>query len=335
MNEVKRLAVDNALEPAVDSILFDAIRRTLVQWRIVVAVACAMLVVVVAVRLLLPRTYTATGSFAPQTRDMSSNLTGLAARFGVTMPASEPSESPQFYADLLHSRELLRSVAESTFEVTPGVNRTLADWYGRKEAAGPLRLDAAEEQLRRDISASVSSQTGVVSFAVRARFPVLAEQIAQRALALVNAFNLERRRSRASSERAFTESRVRDIQSELRAAEGQLQDFLQHNANCCTSPALRFEQERLQRSVTMQQQLFTSMSQAFEQAKIDEVRDTPVITIVEPPSRPVRPDSRHVPLYAAAGIVAGALIGSLLALALEYGHPLVEESAAIHSMAST
>lgn len=322
MNAAKRLAVDNTPEPAVDSILFDAIRRTAVHWRMVVATACTMLVVVVAVRLILPRSYTATASFAPQARDMSSNLTGLAARFGVAMPTSDPSESPQFYADLLHSRELLRSVAESTFDVEPRVNRTLADWYGRREAVGPLRLDAAEKQLRRDISASVSSQTGVVSFEVRARSPVLAEQIAQRALALVNAFNLERRRSLASSERAFTESRVRDIQSDLRAAEGRLQDFLQHNANCCPSPALRFEEERLQRNVTMQQQLFTSMSQAFEQAKIDEVRDTPVITIVEPPSRPVRPDSRHLALYAVAGLVAGALIGSLLALAFEYRRPL-------------
>ena len=329
MNEGKRLAVDNLpLEPAVDSILFDVIRRTVLHWRVVLATVCAVLVVIVTVRLILPRSYTATGSFAPQTRDMSSNLNGLAARFGVAMPTSEPSESPQFYADLLHSRELLRSVAESTFEVEPGVNRTLADWYGRREAAGPLRLDAAEEQLRRDISASVSSQTGVVSFGVRARSPVLAEQIAQRALALVNAFNLERRRSRASAERAFTESRVRDIQTDLRAAEGQLQDFLQHNANCCTSPALRFEQERLQRSVTMQQQLFTTMSQSFEQAKIDEVRDTPVITIVEPPSRPVRPDSRHLAVYAAAGLVAGVLIGSLLVVALEYGRPLFGVSAA-------
>jgi hypothetical protein len=76
---------------------------------------------------------------------------------------------------------------------------------------------------------------------------------------------------------------------------------------------LRFQDERLAADISLQRQLFTTLSQAYEQAKIDEVRDTPVITVVELPEVPVRPDSRGVLLRALGGLFAGMLVGMALA----------------------
>ena len=76
-------------------------------------------------------------------------------------------------------------------------------------------------------------------------------------------------------------------------------------ANTATRPELNFQQERLQRQVQLQQQLYTTLSQSFEQAKIEEVRDTPVITVVEPPEAPVRPDPRGLVRNAFLTIILG------------------------------
>src|SRR2546428_650042 len=98
-------------------------------------------------------------------------------------------------------------------------------------------------------------------------------------LALVNTFNLERRQSRAAQEKRFVETRRTEARDELQVAEDRLKSFLERNRDYRNSPQLVFDQERLAREVALRQQLLTSLSQAYEQARIDEVRDTPVITV--------------------------------------------------------
>jgi uncharacterized protein involved in exopolysaccharide biosynthesis len=67
----------------------------------------------------------------------------------------------------------------------------------------------------------------------------------------------------------------------------------------------------------MEQQVFNSLAEAYEQAKLEEVRDTPVLTVVEAPTPPVRPDSRGVIKKALAGLLVGGVIGGLVALLRE------------------
>ena len=127
-------------------------------------------------------------------------------------------------------------------------------------------------------------KTGVVELEVTAGNPGLAQEINQRLIDLVNEFNLRTRQSQAANERAFTERRLEEVRQELRATEDGLQSFLQRNRDYTNSPALTFQVERLQREVSMRQEVFTTLAQEFQQAKIEEVRDTPVITVVEAPS---------------------------------------------------
>jgi len=89
------------------------------------------------------------------------------------------------------------------------------------------------------------------------------------------------RQSQAAAERGFTEERMAEAQEELRAAENELQRFLQNNRQFQNSPELVFQHDRLQRRVAMRQQVYTSLVQSYEQARIDEVPNTPVITVVE------------------------------------------------------
>jgi capsule polysaccharide export protein KpsE/RkpR len=93
----------------------------------------------------------------------------------------------------------------------------------------------------------------------------------------------------------------------LRASEDRLLAFSQANRRIQDSPDLIAQRARLERDVTMQQQIYTTLAQAYEQAKIEEVRDTPVLTVITPPEVPARPDSRRL-------AVKGALLTALLLL---------------------
>ncbi len=78
------------------------------------------------------------------------------------------------------------------------------------------------------------------------------------------------------------------------------------------SPELTFEQARLQRDVAMLQQVFTTLTQSYEEARIREVRDTPVITVVESPRLPTMPGPRGRLRFGIMGLVLGGFVGSLV-----------------------
>jgi uncharacterized protein involved in exopolysaccharide biosynthesis len=275
----------------------------------------------VGITLLLPRSFTSRSGFMPQTRNPTAALSGLAAQFGLALPTSEGGQSPSFYADLLESRTILGTVVDSRFEYqTAGgrVRGTLVELYGAKGKTPALRREAAIRSLEGDVEATTVQKTGMVNLAVTANQPELALQINQRLVELVNQFNLRSRQSQAGKERQFTEQRLAEVRQDLRAAEDRLQRYLQRNRDYRNSPELTFQVDRLQREVDMQQQLFTTLAEAYEQAKIEEVRDTPVITVVQSPELPVRPDSRWLVAKALLGLLVGLLLGAGIAFWKSY-----------------
>lgn len=275
------------------------------------------------------RSWTATTSFMPQTSTGagSSRLAALAGEFGIDVGGGEPGATPDFYAELVRSREILGEVAADTFHVEHGAGvfsrgpagRTLADLLGMDEPSPRRRRANVIRWLREHaVSTDVGQQTGIVKVSVTTPWAVISDSITGQLVELVNEFNLRTRQSQASAERRFIEGRMDEAQKELRSAENALQRFLQNNRAFESSPELAFEEDRLQRVVNMRQQVYTSLAQSFEQARIAEVRNTAVITVVEPPEIPVRPDPRHLLLHLILGLMLGAMVGVGVAFVREY-----------------
>jgi uncharacterized protein involved in exopolysaccharide biosynthesis len=63
----------------------------------------------------------------------------------------------------------------------------------------------------------------------------------------------------------------------------------------------------------MRQQVYTQLVQAFEQARIEEVRDTPTLTIIEEPYVPVRPEPTGIVSKTIISLLVGLALGSFLA----------------------
>ena len=290
-------------------------RRTLV-----LALALGVALLLAGSALIFPRSYTSAVTFMPQSRRTPSNLSGIAAQFGITVPLGEGSESPQFYVDLLRSREILRAVVDARYSYVADTGRvtgTLVQIYREKAKTAPLRREAAMRRLSDKMTTDISPRTGVVSLEVTTNHPDLSQQVAARLVDLVSQFNLNRRQSQAGEERRFTEQRLTDLRRELRTSENRLESFLQSNREFRSAPSLLFEQRRLEADVNVLRQLVTQLTQAVEQAKIDEVRDTPVITIVERPESPVRPDPRGLVLRTIVGLFFGGGLGVAVVLLTE------------------
>ena len=62
----------------------------------------------------------------------------------------------------------------------------------------------------------------------------------------------------------------------------------------------------------------TSLASAFESARIEEVRNTPVITLIEPPRVPALRNPKRRVWIVLAGILAGAMLGVFFAFVGSY-----------------
>lgn len=291
-----------------------ALRR---RWWLVLGVPAVAIAVVFAVTLARPRTYTATATFMPEARRggaAPAGLSGIAAQFGVGLAGGDPGQAPPFYVELVRSGSVLRDVVDSTFTLEGGRPVT---WVAYSEATGrsPEHVRAnAVKALSRAIGAAINPKTSVIGLQVRTESAAMSLQLNEALLRALNRFNLERRQSQAVAERRFAERRLAEARAELRQAEDRLLEFMARNRAYGNSPELTFQQERLQREVGTRQGVVASLTQSYEQARIDAVRDTPVITVVEAPVLPLEPDPRGLPGKGLLSLVLGAGVGAGLAV---------------------
>lgn len=285
----------------------------LAHWKVLVTLP-VLTMLLAAFLSFFNRHYVAESAFLPVTPATStSRLAGVAAQFGFDFGSEGAGESVEFYARLLRSRDVLSELATTTFtfatdlEGTEVVSDTVINLLD-------VPLDPIETRVRRTVAeldglldVSTDITAGLVTIRVTSPWAELSEMMNERLLELVNEFNLRKRQSQASAERRFIEERMEGAFEELQNAERALEAFLADNRSYEDSPRLTFEAARLQRRVDHQQQVHVTLAQAYEQARIDEVRNTPVITILDHPDDSAKPTSGLI-LTAAVGLLLGAML---------------------------
>ena len=314
---------DTYSTPGGDEIsLIELINVVLKNRRLVVLTPLIIFGLVLGYTFIKSRTYSTSASFIPQSSSSQRSLTtNLASQFRISIPAGEAGQTPEFYADLITSREILKDLADNTYvyhDDEETVQASLPELWKIRDESEELVREKTIQVLEELISVSTDRETGLVTLTVQTKWAEVSQGVAQDILGLVNQFNLTTRQTQATAEREFIEARIEEVEKELRDSEDALQDFLQKNRQWQESPELEFIHDRLYREVTMRQQVFTTLNQAYEQARIDEVRDTPVITIVEKPEAPVLPDRRRLLLKGILALMVGGMLGIFGAFGREF-----------------
>jgi uncharacterized protein involved in exopolysaccharide biosynthesis len=313
-------SVENDEEISLASIFSVPLRHL----RLVILVPIVLVALTLAVVFLEPR-YIARSTFVPEQTTTQGALGGLAAQFGISV-ASTSGESPAFYTKLLLTTALLQQVADTLYDTGDGKSRTLPDLLQiDKEDSPASRLRQSAKYLRDNTEPLIDAASGMVTINVTTPWPRVSEQINRRMLNLLNDFNVTKRQTRVSAERIFVETRLKEVQRDLAAAEAALQAFLRNNRMFESSSELRFEAARLQRNVDLQQQVYGTLAPAYEQARIEQVRTTALLTVVDPPEGSA---GNAYPWKLL--VVISTLVGIVLALLLAFAIELVRHQRVKH-----
>lgn len=308
--------------PAADDASFaGAMRLASRHRRVILGVPLLLAALALGFGLVRPRVWSSRASLLPQKVDPArSGIGALASQLGLNLSANDAGQTPAFYTELLRTPQVLGSVAETSFRITrPHADSgTLTHLLRIKASDSMVAREKTIQALRAMTSVRADEQIGLVRLSVTTGSPELSQQVALRMIALVNEFNVARRQTGAAAERQFTEMQRAHALEELQAAEARLMRFLEGNRNYAGSPTLQAMRDRLQREVSFKAQVYSSVSQAHEQARIDEVRDTPLITVIQAPELPVRPDSRRLIVWLAVALLVGLVLGVGVALLREF-----------------
>lgn len=284
-------------------------RWRIVRWMVIGAVIAFLSVAS------KPILYVASASFVTQGSDLGrSGLASLAGQFGVSLSSGSQGLSPDFYSELVKSRVLLLPLTLDTLEVAElgGKRVQFADLFELPPGPAIRRQEQGVGLLRSMVTVRVDKTTGVIGISVATPWRSVSLALSTAIVNGVNDFNERLRQGQAAAERKFVEGRLAVASADLSEAERRLEHFLRTNRDLGSSAQLIIERERIQRELTLRQEVFTSLMQSYEDARIREVRDTPVISIFEPPSAPTQPEGRGRLKRVMLGLLLGALVAVLL-----------------------
>lgn len=264
-----------------------------------------------------PPAYTATSILKPEGSSSSmSQLAGMAAQFGLNVPGDARGQSVDTYAELLLAPDVLREVVQSKF---PGAGGATLVTYFHVDPSEPPReqLQHATTALQGSIAVSTSPTAGLLHVSTTADQPDLAEQINEALIGALEQRTEERRRARAQKDREFIDAQLRDAQADLSRAEDALKSFREGN-RVVKSPDLMTEEARLERTVQLRQTMYVSLAQGLEQARVNELRSGPALSIVGTPVGTALRRSRHLGLTLVLSVMLGLFGAAALSVIAHY-----------------
>ena len=180
------------------------------------------------------------------------------------------------------------------------------------------RLERGYKNFLKRMNTAVNTKTGIVTISVETDKNWLSKVILDELLDLLIQYNKETRTYKARNNRVFIEKQLEKFEKAFTLAEQKLTDHKKRNRRIEDSPELQQERGRLQLEYEICQTNYINFKNEFEMAVLQEVKDTPVLNILNTPIIPqFKSSPRRLLIIVISGII-GLSFGIFGAFIIEY-----------------
>lgn len=301
------------------------------RWKLYLKTCGTALVIGLIIAFSIPKEYTTTAKLAPEVNDNSKkigDLGGLAAMAGINLNNTSGSDaiSPDLYPDVVQSIPFLielfpvkvtnkeRTLHATLYDYISKHQRetwwsyllgapfrglaSLRHLFSEKEekdnTVNPFYLTGEQQQvineLRSRIVIFVDKKTLVITVNVRMQDPVISATLTQVILEKLQTYITRYRTQKAKQDLKFTEKVYAEARTSYYKVQQAYAKFEDSNKNII-SASYRTEQERLKNEMTLTFNVYNSLAQQYEQDKLKVQEQTPVYTIIDPATVPLRATS--------------------------------------------
>jgi uncharacterized protein involved in exopolysaccharide biosynthesis len=242
-----------------------------------------------------------------------SQAAGLAAQFGVSLPTNQ-SETKWVYPEILKSRTLAKSVLKKKikadgFENLISLQQILIPENFNQAIDLTTLEKIAVDKLLSMIEISEDVKTTILTLEVNSFDPKLAQQVNKTLISELDNHQRKYNKKKTTGTKKFIEERIIDAELELKTAEDALRDFTTRNRRIENSALLLLEQQRLEREVTVLIGVYTTLKQQLETTKIEEVKESDYVVILDPPEIPLKRSKPNKKLMVLLSGIFGLGIG--------------------------
>ena len=284
------------------------------------------IIMIFYVQFIVESEYVSTAKVISSANNGSNNASqalGLAAQFGISLPSSNQGEKRLLYPDIIKSRTFAKSLLKRKFDTQKyGPQKTLLHIINNGIEINSSELYNKEyksvDAILGMINVREDFETGICTIDVTFTDPKFACDIANAITDELDSYQREYNNSKISETRQFIEDRILQTEKDLRTFEEKLKNFRARNRRIENSPALLLEQQRLSREVAVLIGVFTTLKQQLETVKIEEVKESNYVIIIDPAEIPLnRSKPRKTFMVVLAGIL-GIGLGVFLGFIREF-----------------
>lgn len=245
--------------------------------------------------------YTTTAEILPFGSGESSisNLKGIAAQFGFSIPQKQENEiySAGMYPKIIKSRILANELLVRKFNTLEfGYQKQLLQILTHGNKKPGVGVDTLKiygyQVLKGMINVKKDTKTSVISINVSAPEPQFAADLALAIIEELDKFQQTNKKNLINEKLKFIQERILKVKNDLDNAENELKYFRESNRQMGDSAALLLKQERMVREIEIQKNIFIMLKQQIEITKIEEKGLYPMFQILESPEAPLKPSNQ-------------------------------------------
>ena len=247
-------------------------------------------------------------------------LAGFASQFGMSMPNDKSTDlsSPDLFPELLRSRTFAEKIlGKSFFTLRSNKDLTLLEiLIGSSSEATMSKSESITKamiSLKGMIDFKKNPSSNFYALTVTTFEPIFAKELAIVVLNELELLNSFYKMQIINEKIKFINQRINTVKSDLEDSEFKLKAFNEQNRQV-SSPALILQQDRLARNVEVQKEIFLTLKQQLELAKIEEIQGASIMQVLDSPNVPLSPENKNLKLSIFVAAIFGLTSGIIIAL---------------------
>jgi len=255
--------------------------------------------------------YSGTITLYPAQPGAKNPMTQMAAQMG--MAGASAGDANYNIPDVVKSRTLSEQIVEHKWEIEEFDKEVdIVEYFDKIwKVEKPDLVQTTEDELNwkqkklysyssfianERINVNANIKTGLITVTVMMENPKLARDIANFISVFVANWVNDTQKESIRKNLEFINERSAVLGTELQDAENELKKFRETNRNILNSPDLQLELQRLQRQVTIKQEVYLTMIKQREINQIEENKSVDVIRILDKAiekNNPVKPNKKY------------------------------------------
>jgi uncharacterized protein involved in exopolysaccharide biosynthesis len=263
--------------------------------------------------------YEAQVKILPPTRDSSklSMYSGLASMIGINLLGAGYDKQVQ-YPEIIESNFVLDNILENKFQTDLYEKPvTLFEFWETSIDSGEAGwkhelFEKSKKRLRSQyINTTIDKKSSILTLTVSVpKDPKLASEMANFIIKQIDIYNKYYRKNKARDQSNFISKGLSEAKENMDLSAQALQSFMEKNKNI-SSPEKKLSLARLETELEVQKTLYIELKKQLEISKIEEIKETETLDILEyaqPPLFKIKPKRLLIVFFS---MVTGMLLSLL------------------------